>query len=145
MTITLTTALSPAGKWVVFGDGADLSQFDGSKIVTWQLDSKAPTVASLIRTNDNLTDFGLRRDKEGYYNPTALNLAYQVAFAQEHLTKIAGPDGAVDGPTQAQVEALPPQVLAAYVQRADTSRGVAVSDLDFLKKPSGGESALTTG
>lgn len=132
---TIIKAGHSGGRWIAFKEGADLSEFDETKLSDWAFSGKDATMGSLIRASDGVTDFGLKRDDKGRTDAGAYAVAYDVSFGVEHLKTVEGPAFSLENPTRKQTQTIPQAILREYVFRADTSRGVTMADLDCLRKP----------
>jgi len=151
MQIVITAAKLGATRWMVFREGADLKDIDVDSLTTWMIDFKPPTTGTLVDTNSNVTNFGVKRNANtgAYMNPEAAPLAYQLSYGAQHITSVSGPDVSISGEmTKEKLDQIPFQVLNAFVTRTDPTAATTESEYASLKrKPNpeapAGESAAT--
>jgi len=143
-------SISVNGKTIVFNDDADLSVYPPESVQTFSFEFETPNTGDLIKVSDLILDFSLRRDPiSGGYNEFAYRLAYQVSFARAVCSSIVTTTGTGVGAvisTEARdasksknvldksaVEAIPTDILAAFVQFADPT-AVGAEEYLALKK-----------
>jgi len=133
--ITMRTGVA-GNKTVVFKDGIDLSEFDPDKLHDWVFEYAEPTTGTLLSANDAIHALSLTYDPMRGYEPTAYALAYDLGFSAVHCRKITGLNVSLSGKlTVGSVQAVPANVLRAFVRRADTSSGMTEEEYETLKKP----------
>ncbi len=112
-------------RWVAFKKGADLSEFDETKLQTWVFEHKPCTTGTLIQAGSKI---------EVATTSPAFNLSYNLAFAEVHVLKVHGVLIS-EKPDRTFLESIPTAILTAFVIRADTSRTVTSEEFEELKKP----------
>lgn len=114
-------------KWLAFKQGADLSDLNPAMLQTWSIEHGPCNTGTLIQTGEKI---GVKGDSPAY------GLAYNLAFAEVHIQSVAGPLSQ-EKADRAFLETLPSPILAAFVGRTDSSRGLTAEEYETLlaKKP----------
>ena len=136
-------AVTVSGKHIVFSDGADLSVYPAEAIRSFDFTYEPADTGALIRISDEIMDYNLRRDAQGNYSPVAYRLAYATSFVSVVASKIAyvkdgtpvevGRDEKTATLDRKAVEALPADVILAFVQATDPT-AINDGDIDAVKK-----------
>ena len=106
--------------YVVLKEDVDLTKFQASALVAWEFDSREEDTLSLIRAEDGIMDFQLRRDENGLFNQNTYRIAYTISYARAHVTAFRRSDVLTEAPTEKQIGELPLVILQGYLRRTRT-------------------------